>query len=101
MEVCHRIGRSKDGKPTKTIVSIVICKFYKSALLNRKKLSLVVISDNDIQLKNKVFINENLTNYNNKIAFYCRELKKTSLVKNVNPEMESYMMLWGSVKTHK
>ena len=29
---------------------------------------------------NKVFINENLTNYNNKIAFYCRNLKKASLV---------------------
>ena len=29
---------------------------------------------------NKVFINENLTNYNNKIAFYCRKLKKASLV---------------------
>ena len=41
---------------------------------------LVVINDNEIQLKNKIFINENLIDYNNKIAFYCRKLKKVSFV---------------------
>ena len=80
VEACHRIGRSKDDKPKKTIIRIVHRKFCKRALLNRKKLSSVDINDNEIQLKNKVFINENLTNYNNKIAFYCRKLKKASLV---------------------
>ena len=55
-------------------------KFCKKVLLSRKKLSSVVINDNEIQLKNKVFINVNLTDHNNKIAFYCRKLKKASLV---------------------
>ena len=80
VEVCQRIGRSKDGKPKKTIIRIVNRKFCKKALLNKKKLSSAAINDNVTQLKNKVFISENLTNYNNKIAFYCRRLKKTSLV---------------------
>ena len=43
-------------------------------------MSSAAINDNVIQLKNKVFISENLTNYNKKIAFYCRRLKKTTLV---------------------
>ena len=78
VEACHKIFRSKDDKPKKTIKPIA--KFCKKALLNRKKLSSVVINDNVIQLKNKVFISENLTNYNNKIAFYYRKLTKASLV---------------------
>ena len=80
VEACHRIGRSKDGKPKKTSIRIINQKFCKKALLNRKKLSSVAINDNEIQLKNKVFISENLTNYNNKIAFYYRKLTKASLV---------------------
>ena len=55
-------------------------KFCKKPFLNRKKLSSVVINNNEIQLKNKLFMKENLTNYNNKIALYCRKLKKASLV---------------------
>ena len=62
-----------DGKLKKTIIRIVNQKFCKKDLLNRKKLSSVDINDNEIQLKNKVFINENLKNFNNKIAFYCRK----------------------------
>ena len=80
VEACHRIGRSKDGKQKKTILCIVNRKFCKKALLNRKKLSSVALHDNEIHLKNKVFISENLTNYNNKIAFYYRKLTKASLV---------------------
>ena len=80
VEDCHRIGRSKDGKPKKTITRTVNRKFCKKALLNRKKLSSITINNNVIQLKNKVFIGENLTNYNNKIAFHCRKLNKASLV---------------------
>ena len=72
MEAYHRIGRSKDGKSKKMITCIVNPKFCMKPLLNRKKLPSVVINHNEIQLKNKVFINENLTNYNNKIAFTAR-----------------------------
>ena len=37
-EACHRIGRSKDSKPKKTIIHIANWKLCKKALLNRKKL---------------------------------------------------------------
>ena len=80
VKACHRIGRSKDFKRKKTIIRIVNRKFCKKALVNGKKSSSANINDNEIQLKNKVFINENLANYNNKISFYCRKLKKASLV---------------------
>ena len=39
-----------------------------------------MINDNEIQFKSKIFINENLIDYNNKIAFCYRKLKETSLV---------------------
>ena len=80
VEACCRIGQSKNGKLKKTIIRIVNHKFCKKDLVNRKKLSSVVINDNEVQLKNQVFINENLTDYNNKIAFYCKKLKQAPLV---------------------
>ena len=59
---------------------IINHKFCKKPFLNRKKLPSVVINNNENQLKNKLFMKENRTNYNNKIALYCRKLKKASLV---------------------
>ena len=82
VEACHRINKSKEGKSNKMITSVVNYKFWKKALLNRKKMLLVLTNNNEIQLKNKVFINENLTDYKNEIASYCRKLKKTPLVGN-------------------
>ena len=32
IETCHRIGKSKDGKPKKMVIRIVNSKFYKKAL---------------------------------------------------------------------
>ena len=80
VEAYHRIGKSRDGKLKKMIICIVNHKFCKKASLDRKKLSSVVINDNEIQLKNKVFVNENQTDYINTVAFYYRKLKKASLV---------------------
>lgn len=68
VEACHKNDKSKDVK------TMVNYKFYKKALPNKKKLSSVAIKDNEIQFKNKVFTNENLTDYNNKVVFQCRKL---------------------------
>ena len=57
-----------------------------------KKMLLVVTNNNEIQLKNKVFINENQTDYNNEIASYYRKLKKAPLVGNTFWEMEWYIL---------
>ena len=92
VETCHRIDKSKDGKSNKTITGVVNYKFCKKALLNRKKMLLVVTNNNEIQLKNKVFINENQTDYNNEIASYYRKLKKAPLVGNTFWEMEWYIL---------
>ena len=35
IETCHRIGKSKDGKPKKMVIRIVNSKFYKKALLKK------------------------------------------------------------------
>ena len=42
VEACHKIFRSKDDKPKKTIKSIANRKFCKKASLNRKKFSFYV-----------------------------------------------------------
>ena len=60
VEACHRIGRSKDGKPKKTIIHIINWNSARRLYSTEKKLSLVDINDDEIQLKNKVFVNENL-----------------------------------------
>ena len=60
VESCQRIGKSKDGKPRKTFIRMASRKFCK-------ELSSVFINQNQIQLKNKAFINENLTDCSNKI----------------------------------
>ena len=44
-------------------------------------MSSVIINDNEIHLKNKVFINENLTDYNTKVEIYCRKLKGITIYK--------------------
>ena len=74
IEACHRIGKSRDNSK-KTIIRFVNRKNAKKALLNRKELK--TIGKSSIGLSNTdIFINENLTPMNNKLAFICRKLKK-------------------------
>ena len=80
IEACHRIGKTKSNSK-KTIVRLVNRKHCKNALYNRKKLK--GFNSSTIGMPNaKIFINENLTSYNNKLAYHCRQLKRARLVHN-------------------
>ena len=78
IEACHRIGKSmKNSK--RTIVRFVNRKFSKQALYNRKRLA--KIDKHSLGLSNtNLFLNENLTIVNNRIAFHCRSLKRNGLI---------------------
>ena len=60
------------------IVRFTNRKFAKQALYNRKKLK--SIGKSTLGFNNDVFINENLTPVNNKIAYNCRKLKRQNLI---------------------
>lgn len=72
IEACHRIGKSHNNLKKKTIVRFTNRKVAKSALYKRKHLQ--SMDKSSIGLQNaEIFINENLTAANNKIAFNCRK----------------------------
>ena len=72
IEACHRIGKSKNSSK-KTIARFINRKYAKKALLNRKNLR------DNVTYKN-IYINENLTQTNNTIAYYCRKLKRNGMI---------------------
>ena len=78
IEACHRIGKSK-GNSKKTIVPFINRKHCKCALDNRKELK--SFNSERIGLSNvKLYFNENLTEYNNALAFYGCKLKHAGLI---------------------
>ena len=68
------------GKKKKTIICTVSRKSGKRHFLTTNIVTSCYINDNEIQFNSKIFLNENITDHNNKITFYSRKLKKTSLV---------------------
>ena len=85
IEVCHRIGKSKNS-PKKTIVRFTNRKYAKKALLNRKSLM------NNVTYNN-IYINENLTKANNTIAYNCRKLKRNGMIDKNYLREGSYISL--------
>ena len=80
IEARHRIGKS-NGNSKKTIVCFINRKYCKCALVNRKKLK--SFNSESIALPNvKLYFNENLTEYNNALAFYGRKLIRAGLINN-------------------
>ena len=71
IEACHRMGSAVNNS-RKIIVRFTNRKFAKKALLNRSKLRKVP----SISPNYNIFVNENLTLRNRKIAFLCRKLKR-------------------------
>ena len=72
VEDCHRIGKPK-GNSKKTIVRLVNRKYCKQILYNGSKFK--NFDGSKIGMSNtKIFVNENLTNYNHQLAFNCRKL---------------------------
>ena len=77
-KACHRIGKSKRNSK-KTIVCFINWKHCKCTLVNRKTLK--SFTSESIGLpNNKLYFNENLTEYNNTLLFFGRKLKLAGLL---------------------
>ena len=79
IEACHRVGKSRNNSK-KTIIRFVNRKFAKKALVNRKSLKNIDKSSIGLSNSSDIFINENLTPTNSKLAFHCRKLKREGFV---------------------
>ena len=55
-------------------------KYTKKALINKKGLININKPSLSMSSSDNVFINENLTPMNNKIAFHCRKLKRNGQI---------------------
>ena len=77
IEDCHRLGKAN---PENTIVRFVNRKFCNDKLEKKKKL----MSINKMELGFKpdvaLYISENLTPFNQRLAWQCRELKRARLI---------------------
>ena len=78
VEDCHRIGKPK-GNSKKTIVRLVNRKYCKQILYNRRKFKNFDGSGIGMSTT-KIFVNENLTNYNHQLTFNCRKPNREELV---------------------
>ena len=77
-EDCHRVGKSKNNSK-KVIARFVNRKVVKNALYKRKQLK--TIDKSSIGLQNAtIFLNENVTSENNKLAYHCRKLKRDGTI---------------------
>ena len=72
-EDCYRVGKSKNTSKK------VIARFINRKIVKKSTLQKEAIKNHwqiSIGLQNaKIFLNENLTPENNKIAYHCRKLK--------------------------
>ena len=65
-----------------TIIRFVNRKFAKKALVNGKSLKNIDKSSIGLSNSSDIFINENLTPTNSKLAFHCRKLKRGFVDRN-------------------
>ena len=83
----------------KTIVRFTNRKFAKQALYNRKKLK--SIDKSTLGLTNDVFINENLTPVNNRIACYYRKRKRQNLISKTYTANGTIHVISNNIKRGK
>ena len=77
-EDCHRVGKSKNNSKN-VIARFVNRKVVKNALYKRKQLK--NIDKSSVELQNAtIFLKENLTPRNNKIAYHCGKLKRDGAI---------------------
>ena len=69
---CYRIRKPKRNSK-KISVWFCNCKISKKALYNKKKLGSVMKLKIGLDDTTKLFISENLSGYNNKLAFKCKQ----------------------------
>ena len=75
IEACHRLGDSR-----KTIVRFVNRRHSFEALKNKKMLMSVDPTSIGLDKNTNLFLSQNLSDYNNKIASHCRELRRKRLI---------------------
>ena len=82
IKACHRIGKS--GRRTaskKTIVCFIKRKYWKKALLKRKKFGTInTMTTYNFSRNNQIFVNESLMKTNESLAFCGRKLKRSGLI---------------------
>ena len=74
-EASHRLSDSR-----KTIVKFVNRKHSFKALKNKKMLRSVDLTSIGLDKNTNLFLSQTLYDYNNKIAFYCRGLRRKKLI---------------------
>ena len=77
IEDCHRLGKAD---PKNTIVRFVNRKFCYEALDNKLNLRKVDMTKLGFQAGAILYFSENLTHYNQRLAWKCRELKRASKI---------------------
>ena len=75
IKVCRRLGDSR-----KTIRRFVSGKHSLEELKNKKMLMSVDLTRIRLDKNTNLFLSQNLSSYNNKIAFHCRELSQKRLI---------------------
>ena len=78
-EAGHRISKSK-GNSKKTVAPFCNRKLSKRALYNKTKLASINTSAVGLGNSTKRFISKNLMDYNYKLVFKCRKIKRASLI---------------------
>ena len=74
-EAGHRISKSK-GNSKKTVTPFCNRKLSKRALYNKTKLASINTSAVGLGNSTKRFISKNLMDYNYKLVFKCRKIKR-------------------------
>ena len=77
IEYCHRLEKVD---PKNTIVRFVNCKFCYEALDNKLNSGKVDMTKLVFQAGVILYLSENLTHYNQHLAWKCRELKQASKI---------------------
>ena len=98
IEACHRTGKSRNSSK-KIILRFTNRKFAKQALYNSKKQK--SIDKSTLGLTNDVFIKENLTPVNNRIAYYCRKLKRQNLISKTYTVNGTVHLISNNIKRGK
>ena len=76
VEDCHRLGKSSKS----TIVQIVNRKHCYAILNNKFETSKIYRSRLGFESNVKLYVSENLTPYNQHLAWQCRELKRAGVI---------------------
>ena len=100
IEACHGIGKSRENSK-KTIIRFVNRKYAKKALLNKKSLKNINRSSIGLSNSGNIFINENLAPMNNKLAFYCRKLKRDGYIEKTFLREDVFCIRGSSIENGK